>query len=365
MTDSATSSRDMDFAKTDQEARDRFGIYKSVDPFPNIPPALLNSADVTDYVRTTGMIWPFHPDKQKSASYEIALLGKCVYWDDEGHKRVEHIERGSNFVLKANSIAFVTVEPTFRLPDYIALRFNLKISHIYKGILLGTGPLIDPGYEGLLSIPLHNLTRNDYTFKGGDGIIWMEFTKLSPNRLWHQGGLRRTDRLGNYKGFPAEKNKIEDVEGYIEKAVGRERLVQSSIPEAKHSAEKAASSAQQARGEVESIRSQLRKAGYIGVTIAIITVFLPLYFGFYQIHSLINDSHNYVTASTKEIDSLARRMDARTLTDLEFSIELERLSSELEQLMNKVKDEQIKSELKQLDFRLRELKERASSQSRK
>ena len=97
----------------------------------------------------------------------------------------------------------------------------------------------------------------------------------------------------------------------------------------------------------------------------LITVFLPLYFGFYQIHSLINDSHNYVTASTKEIDSLARRMDTRTLTDLEFSIELERLSSQLEQLMNQVKDEQIKSELQQLDFRLRELRERTNSQSNK
>lgn len=363
MTISLPSPTEMDFATSDEEARSRFRTYKSLDPFPDIQPALLNSADVADYVRVTGMIWPFYAEKRKSASYEIALLGKCLYWDDAGQKRVEIVELGTEFVLKANSIAFVTVEPVFRLPDYIALRFNLKISHIYKGILLGTGPLIDPGYEGVLSIPLHNLTRNNYTFKGGDGIIWMEFTKLSPNRQWHRGGLRRTDRLGDYKGFPPEKNKLKDVDDYVEKAVGRERLVQSSIPEAKRSADEAASSARRASSEVESIRAQLRKAGYIGVTIAIIAVFLPLYFGFYQIHSLISDSNNYVTESRKEINSLNRRLDEKTLTELQVNTELERINSQLQQLKTRTDDQQIKSELERLISQLQLLKDRMNPPS--
>ncbi len=278
---------------------------------------------------------------------------------------MEQIEHGIKFVLKANSIAFVTVEPVFRLPDYIALRFNLKISHIYKGILLGTGPLIDPGYEGMLSIPLHNLTRNDYTFKGGDGLIWMEFTKLSRNNLWHRGGLLRTDRLGEYKGFPLEKNKLEDVDAYVEKAIGRERLVQSSIPEAKRSAEEAASSALRAASQVESIRSQIRKTGFIGVAIAIVAVFLPLYFGFYQIHSLISDSNNYVTESRKEIDNLVRQLGEKTLTELEVNTELQRLNSQLQQLKNRTGDQQIESELDRLSSQLQMLRDRTNPRSKK
>ena len=43
---------------------------------------------------------------------------------------------GDEFTLEANSIAFVQVEPVFRLPDYIALRFNLKITHVHRGILI-------------------------------------------------------------------------------------------------------------------------------------------------------------------------------------------------------------------------------------
>jgi deoxycytidine triphosphate deaminase len=98
----------------------------------------------------------------------------------------KQISRGETFVLRRNSIAFVQVEPVFRIPDYIALRFNLKILHVHRGILLGTGPLVDPGFVGNLYIPLHNLTDSDYTFKGGEGLIWMEFTKVS----WPPPGSR-------------------------------------------------------------------------------------------------------------------------------------------------------------------------------
>src|SRR4051812_47149000 len=125
MTDNLGGAERYEFASTDEEAQLRSQKYKSLDPFPDVPPALLNSADVADYVRETGMIWPFDPEKRKSASYEIALLGKCIWWDDGGKKQVLEITRSTKFVLKANSIAFVTLEPLFRLPDYIALRFNL------------------------------------------------------------------------------------------------------------------------------------------------------------------------------------------------------------------------------------------------
>lgn len=155
------------YAQSDREAEERFQKYKETDPFPEIIPALLNSADICDYVAATGMIYPFHHEdnkKFKPASYAVSILGKLLYYDEDGKKQVKEISYQSdqkNFTLKSNSIAFVTLEPMFRIPDYIALRFNLKITHIYRGILLGTGPLVDPGFYGKLSIPLHNLTNND------------------------------------------------------------------------------------------------------------------------------------------------------------------------------------------------------------
>ncbi|MDP9316476.1 MAG: hypothetical protein M3R24_37430, partial [Chloroflexota bacterium] len=149
------------FAQNDAEADQRFRRYKSVDPLKTVLPALLNSADIYDYVAKTGMLYPFDASGLKSASYEVNLLGKCVIWDEGGNKQKITISKGDEFKLPKNSIAFVQVEPFIRLPDYIALRFNLKITHVYRGLLLGTGPLVDPGFEGPLYIPLHNLTTND------------------------------------------------------------------------------------------------------------------------------------------------------------------------------------------------------------
>src|SRR5205809_514104 len=120
-----------EIAQDDAEAEARFQGAQRVDPFPDIPPSLLNSADITDYVRVTGMIAPFHLDKLKSASYEAAIAGRCMWWDERREWKEVRLEKpGDKFVLQANSISFVQVEPKFRLPDFIVLRFNLKIKHV-------------------------------------------------------------------------------------------------------------------------------------------------------------------------------------------------------------------------------------------
>lgn len=354
---------DIDFAKSDDEAKSRFEKYKTLDPFPTIQPALLNSADVADYVRLTGMIWPFYPDDRKSASYEIALLGKSVVWDDDGVKHVTEITQGSEFVLRANSIAFVTVEPMFRLPDYMAFRFNLRISHVYKGILLGTGPLVDPGFQGKLSIPLHNLTANDYTFKGGDGIIWMEFTKLSPNDHWHKDSVTN-DRIGNYKGFPPEKNELKDVEDYLEKAVGRERRIRTSIPDviqtAQKSAIEAAAFAKAAKDEVTTVTDKIRTAGIISAIVAVIALLIPLYYGFIQVYSLVTNANSYVTQARKEMDLLNRRIDERNLSDTELDLRLAQLASQLRQLSVQTRDAKLRSDLEQIRSELEESRSKLS-----
>jgi deoxycytidine triphosphate deaminase len=218
-------------AESDQEAERRFRIAKSLDPFPQIPPSLLNSADIHDYVRMTGMLYPYESDDLKSASYEAPIYWKCIVWDERGERCDLHLEEGKDeeITLKANSIALVQVKPHFRLPDYIALRFNLKIKHVHRGILLGTGPLVDPGFEGKLVIPLHNLTTNNYTFRRGEGLIWVEFTKttISTEVSDSHSALRRR---GSYRPFPDDK-KNHDPDWYIEKAT-RHKPIRSSIPDA-------------------------------------------------------------------------------------------------------------------------------------
>lgn len=227
--------------KDNQDAEARYKEYKSKDPFPHIKPALLNSADLSDYVAATGMIFPFYPNDEnlKPASYSVSLLGVCIYWDKGGKKHKVDLKKGQRFALQPNSIAFVSLEPRFRIPDYIALRFNLQISHIHRGLLLGTGPLVDPGYDGNLLIPLHNLTNNDYVFKGGDPLIWIEFTKLSSHEKWSADSEIMPIQQGKFYPFSKDGNPKIDVEKFLSK-VEPERSIRSSIPPAILSAERSA-----------------------------------------------------------------------------------------------------------------------------
>jgi deoxycytidine triphosphate deaminase len=142
------------FPQDEEETQKRYNANCSKDPFPNIPPALLNSADISDYARETGMIFPFVEENLKSASYSICIGKRVIYWDGLGNRIDKYLKKHQMFCLPKDSIVFVETEEQFNLPDYLAVRFNLKIDIVHRGILLGTGPLVDPGFQGRLLIPL-------------------------------------------------------------------------------------------------------------------------------------------------------------------------------------------------------------------
>jgi deoxycytidine triphosphate deaminase len=170
---SSASANDFD------SAYKRFVRWRRRDPYTDVPNGLLTGAQVCEYIVETGMLFncPLTAETVKLASLDFPLLGKIVYWDNGQRKRTD-LKKDEIFVLKQDSIAFFTLQPYLMLPDYIAMRFNFRIRNVYKGLLLGTGPLVDPGFQGRLSIPIHNLTNADYSFKGGEGIITAEFTKI-------------------------------------------------------------------------------------------------------------------------------------------------------------------------------------------
>lgn len=224
-----------EFAKSFQDAEQRANYWENVDPLPSIAPALLNSADISDCVRMTGMIYPFHAEDLSGATYTVRLGGICTYFDESENKRTKqcvfcvgedpldlpHAEDNkkkykieNKLILKPNSIAFLTLEPVFQVPRYMVLRFNLKIPHIYKGLLLGTGPIVDPGFKGRLSIPLHNLTSNEYVFSSGDEIISIEVTKMSPIYKYN---VTPQTRLGKY--IVREIPNHRQVDQYLQRAL--------------------------------------------------------------------------------------------------------------------------------------------------
>lgn len=291
------------FAESDDEAEQRFGDTRGIDPFPDIPSALLNTADLLDYIAATGMVHPFKVDRAnpsvvlKPASCGIPLAGSALWWETKDGESPELVKRevgsGEKLTLKRNSIVYVTLEPMLRMPDYMAARFNLTIRDIYRGILVGTGPLVDPGFTGHLSVPLHNLTFNDYEFTGGEPIVWMEFTKLSTNERWDGG--RAHKRRGEYVPFPDRKRKRRTVHDYVKYASGNP--ITSSIPPLLGEARAAASAAEAAAKRQLWFSLAAGLAVVVGIAAVILATF-----------SLVSDVGGRQNHLTRQVDALQREV---------------------------------------------------------
>jgi deoxycytidine triphosphate deaminase len=280
---------EFDFAKTFEEAEKRSIEHRYIDPLPNIKPALLNRSDIANYVSRTGMIFPFIPNKLKPASYEIELGDEVLYWDEKGEKT--HLTRLTNkntIKIRRNSITYVGVAAKFHLPFYIALRFNLSITHVHRGLLLGTGPLIDPGFKGKLMIPIHNLTTNDYSMRPGDDLIAVEFTKLSKDK-----NLKNNEAQVIY-GSNVKKPDL-SFDDYIKSAIKPLKTVESSLEQTIARAEAAVKSATE---QVEKVRIESNKTSKIITVVGVFTaaaLVIATIAAFFQTRSLILDAHKYVT----------------------------------------------------------------------
>jgi deoxycytidine triphosphate deaminase len=332
-------STEAGFPATDNDARERFARYRAVDPFPEIPPALLNSADISDYIRVTGMIFPFHPeDLAKPACYQGRIGGWASYDETARTMIVRELEADELVTLAPNAIAYVVLEPTLRLPEYLALRFNLTIANVHRGLLVGTGPLVDPGFEGKLLIPLHNLTTNEYAFRGREGLVWFEFSKLSPLSRWQRTTREQTlgrsmlsklsplsrqlsksgeTRQGRYVDFPDAK-KISSPAAYLQRA-HPSGVVRSSIPgaiaDARDSAANSEVSAKEAAAEARGARSHLQRVAW-GAVLAILIAAAGLGYTFYSIlqndRALVQQLQVDRQALTDSVEVLMDRIEELT-----------------------------------------------------
>lgn len=315
--------------KDDDDAKARADRFENLDPFPGVPRALLSSFEIADYARVTGMMWPFVEKQLKSASYEVFIGGEVIWWDDKGRRQKKTVKRGTPLVLEANSIVFAQVEPIFRLPNYIAIRFNLRITHVHRGLLLGTGPLVDPGFHGKLLIPLHNLTSTDYAIDTNEALIWIEFTKTTFGYQPEIGDdLAAQRNVQKFKGFPKDKRYL-DPDKYLRKA-NAGNAIQSSIPNS------IAISADSAREAARSARVT-RNVGILAAVGAIATIGFALYQIGQQFGSMVQNSQSLIAAVSTDAKGIAEKIttlsaDNKSLTDK--LVELKDANEKLNARMN-------------------------------
>lgn len=125
-------------------------------------------------------------------------------------KRIHENQTSKTLILPPNSLTFVTTYESFRLPIDVIARFNLKVSLVHEGLLLGTGPLVEPQFTGELCIPIHNFSNQDVAIDYLAPLISVEFTKTLPVR-YEEYFVNNKTLYGNIEKYikPVDKNKVE------------------------------------------------------------------------------------------------------------------------------------------------------------
>lgn len=240
-----------------------------------LPNALLTSKDIEKLVKKTGVICPFFKgggdsSRLKKASYE-GRIGKSayIYKDRNIPEKIYCAESFAGLLIPHNSIVFVECDLDFRIPEFVALRFNLQIQHVHRGLLLGTGPLVDPGYWGKLCIPLHNLTDRDYWIPKEQGLIWVEFTKTS--LPVGQSSIGRDAISGQKEHWEIRKLLDKAAQQYTGEKIPLKSSISGAIQQFSDKASNAADSAKEAENTVKQIRTFGTLAA-LGVVIGVFTL---------------------------------------------------------------------------------------------
>ena len=269
------------------------------DPLKHIPPALLNSADIQAYQKACRLIQGevFDPssDRLKAASYKILCKGDVFWGEHDKPSERCRIEDGRDFDVPQNGLVFIAPDVEFCLPRYIAARFNLTIGLVHQGLLLGTGPLVDPGFEGRLLIPLHNLTKRAVKLKANSGLIWMEFTKLSPNLFQCIDG----ERFLFAESFQASQKRL-PVDQYFRKTNGVP--AQSILADNAFRWEEALRSVNDVQNRAERQETWLRQIGVVAIlatAIAIVALGVSVWQTYASFIAIVQSSQQAVDDSRK------------------------------------------------------------------
>ena len=169
-----------------------YNKWKLVDPHPESTGVLLSDF-IESYVKEFDVLVDrkeFKSENLKPAYYSLTL-GREYYMNGKVCELDPADPARNTLEIPPNSYIIATTAEKVRLPHYITGRFGLRVEFVYKGLLVGAGPQVDPGYEGYLGCPVHNLTNTPVVIRVGEPYAWIDFTKTS---TFGQDALRNDPR---------------------------------------------------------------------------------------------------------------------------------------------------------------------------
>jgi len=110
------------------------------------------------------------------SSYD-ARLGKQVFKTRPERGLVDASEKGV-IIIEVGEFAILSTHEVFELPDNIAGKIGLRSHYARKGLILLSGPQIDPGFRGMLTVGVYNVGPKDLAIPYLEPFCTIEFYRL-------------------------------------------------------------------------------------------------------------------------------------------------------------------------------------------
>ncbi len=144
-----------------------------LDPDPDSTGILLSDR-IEFYAKRVNLIVPFDRDSLGPASYTLHAGKEYLLNNVHGD-----LERDGTVQIPPNGLIYIRFYEEVNIPHYMIARFNLRVKQVYRGLLLGTGPQVDPGFKGHLNCPIHNFTDEPKVIRYRDSLVTIDFEKTT------------------------------------------------------------------------------------------------------------------------------------------------------------------------------------------
>jgi deoxycytidine triphosphate deaminase len=145
-----------------------------LDPLEGQPGAVLAADQIQFYCSLFGMIRPFNADRLRTASYCLTV-GELV--EEAGERR--RLEVGDTVVVPPRGGARIVPAEVLVVPHYLIGRLGPTVQKVHRGLLMGAGPQIDPGFQGALSCPIYNLGDRALVLERGETFARVDFVRTT------------------------------------------------------------------------------------------------------------------------------------------------------------------------------------------
>jgi len=140
--------------------------------------AILSDKEIQDFVSRSLLISKetFSSNCLEASSYDIRVGGKGILGGDGSE--IDLISEKSMEIPPGAYAAVISYEKMI-FPKKISARLGSKRALSYEGIILLTGSIVDPGYEGHLLFGLYNASQKKVHIRYGRKICNIVFEKLA------------------------------------------------------------------------------------------------------------------------------------------------------------------------------------------